>query len=739
MMWMAIWALAWFAATGLCGAEVPGGSPFSAPARPSFQAAQPQTFEAGGEPIHILARIWEKIKDRVYAAGSVDLHYKNIRLFADRVEVDTKTKDVYAEGNVVLQSPEEVITAATMSFNMDSARGKMDRVQGRVQPNFFYEAGTLERKAEGIYSFTNSVFTSCTQPVPRWNFTCAKANFRKNDYVEMWNAVLKIKKVPVFYLPYFRYPLDTQRSTGLLMPQIGFSGPKGFIYTQSFYWAIARNMDATFNLDYYSARGVGGGAEYRYLFGGGVSGEARLYSFIFKNDPAKGPKPDNAWIFRLNHNQPLPYGFSLVASIDYQKSFDFLREFDNNYRRALVTNRSQQIYLSRSWSHYNFSIRGSVFETFFTQFDNSIRTTYLPQVSLSSFRTKLADKLPVYFSFSSSFNRWQYGWRTEFDQGLQRKSQSLGFSPTLSIPFSAIPWLTFNANLTGNLTHYAQSFAPNTRRVIDEPVLNANYVVSAEAVGPVIYKIYQAGWLGGSDPRLKHVIEPFFRYQYDSPVANANRIITAYGFFRYHQLSYGVTNRLIIKQDEMPREVFTWGLSQVLYFAPEESPLSIFKLKDGSVPRFSEISSYMRFYPGRKYSLDFSAGYNTYYKTLSSVRLAANLNSPLDPFYLNLSWFKSMNPWYQDVFFDRHQIGLSGGAKIPWLSLDALAEIDFNIAERKMLYSGVSLVYHYQCLDFKADVRVFQFREKPETQFKLSIGLGNIGKTTDFLGGMEIR
>ena len=34
-------------------------------------------------------------------------------------------------------------------------------------------------------------------------------------------------------------------------------------------------------------------------------------------------------------------------------------------------------------------------------------------------------------------------------------------------------------------------------------------------------------------------------------------------------------------------------------------------------------------------------------------------------------------------------------------------------------------------------MKVFYFRAKPETQVKFSLGLGNIGKTTDFLGGME--
>jgi hypothetical protein len=56
----------------------------------------------------------------------------------------------------------------------------------------------------------------------------------------------------------------------------------------------------------------------------------------------------------------------------------------------------------------------------------------------------------------------------------------------------------------------------------------------------------------------------------------------------------------------------------------------------------------------------------------------------------------------------------------------------------KFFYAGGSFVYHYQCLDIKGDVQVFFFRETPEIQFKISFGLGNIGKTTDFLGGAEI-
>jgi len=704
-----------------------GQTPQKKPPRRQSPPRQTRS-EDKDSPITVLARTWDKTKDRIFAQGDVELHYKDLKLFADQVEVNTETKDAIAVGNVVIQSPNQVISADKAFYNLDSREHKLERANGMIQPDIFYQAETIEGEGRDSFSLTKANLTACTQPTPRWKFSCSRANFKRDEYVEMWNSVFRIKKVPIFYMPYFRYPLNRERSTGFLMPQIGYTGVKGFFLSESFYWAIARNMDATFDVDYYSSKGFGGGLEYRYQFAGGTGGEARLYYFLFKRE-ADGTKSPNAYSLRLKHNQPLPGGFRLIANIDYQTSFDFLREFDNNFKRASVSNYRSEAFISRAWSYYNFSLRASRYETYYRRINNSIITYYLPQISLNSFKIKLLS--PLYFSFNSSFTSWKYGYQTEFENGKEKHYDSVSFSPQLSLPFSRIPWLTLNSSLTTNLVYYAQSYAPSTKDIIHDPILNINYVLGLEWTGPVFYRIFQRA---GGDTKVKHLVEPFVNYRYDSPVNEPDRIITPYGRFRYHQLTYGLTNRILVKT-EMPREVFTWGVSQTYYLSPEDSPLSIYKW-EGGVPSRTDISSYIRFYPARKYSLDASTGYNTYLRTFSFVRLGANINSYSDPFFLSVSWFRSMNPWRQSVLGDRQQIGVVSRVEIPRLNLEAQGEFDFNILERKMLYSGISLVYHYQCLDFKADVRVFYYRATPEVQYRVSIGLGNIGKTTDFMGGL---
>jgi len=690
-----------------------------------------QQADSSPEPLTIIAHYREKIKEIIIARGNVEIHYKNIKLFADWAELNTETRDVHAVGNVVMQLPDEVLSGEEIRVNLDSTKGKLKKCFGMLQPDIFYEAETVERKDSNIYSFRKAKITSCTQPVPRWKFSCSRANLKKNDYIEMWNAVFSIKKIPVFYLPYIRYPLYKERTTGFLMPAIGFSGQKGMSYMESFYWAMERNMDATFNLDYYTARGLGGGLEYRYLFSGGVRGQLDLYYFTFKKEPEQEPSP-NAYLFRFNHNQALPLKFNLVADVDYSSSFEFLREFDNDFKRAVVSNRRSQVYLSRAWSYFNFNARVSRFETYSRETDSSVIRYSLPEIGFSSSKIKLFS--PLYFSFSSSFNRWEYGSSLQYKEDRQMRSQSLAFSPQLTFPFTSIPWLYLNTSFSSYLNYHLRSYAVEAGEVVNEPLLSHKYALDVRFIGPVFYKIYYGA---ENTPKLKHIIEPNFSYRYESLLASAARIITAYPLYRYHQLSYGLTNRFLIKKDEMPREVFTLGLSQTFYLAPEDSPLQIYRV-DGEIPQFSDISGYLRFYPASKYSLDVSAAFDPYYTTFSSLRLGANLGSPEDTAFLRVNWYKSVNPYYEKEYLgNRHQISFFGGLKIPRLSLDALAEIDFNIQEEEMQYSALAVVYHYQCIDFRVEVKIFNFRyDKPEVQFLFSFELGNIGKTVNFLGGL---
>ncbi|MFH1944047.1 MAG: LPS assembly protein LptD [Acidobacteriota bacterium] len=692
----------------------------------------PLIAQIGSGGISVKAKSWRRDENRIIAWGNVEILYKNLKMFADYVQVNLETKDVHAAGKIIIHLPSEVIQMNTAQFNLESYIGEMDDVKGMIQPSVFYEAKSLKIVQQNEYVLHQAALTSCTQPNPRWQFTCSKATLKKDDYVSMSHAVLKIKKIPIFYLPYFRYPLDKERSTGFLMPMFGFSGSKGMYFSESFYWAIRRNMDATFNMDLYKARGMGGGLEYRYIFDDDFFGQTKLYYFDFNENPERND-PENAYLIQWQHNQPVPGGFHLVADVDLQSSYEFLREFNNNYQNALTTNRRSQVYLFRTWSVFTINAQASQFETYFNQLDRSVIRKTFPGIQMSASKFRLIE--PFYFSFSSSFQSWQYGWDTDYEKDKQLRSKSFHFTPTLTVPFNLIPWMNVTTSLSGYLNFYFQSYAPNTSKIVNEPIFTKTYSMDIDLVGPVFYKIF---YDREKSPKLKHVIEPTFSFRYDSPIDVSSGIINISYYYRNFYLSYGLINHLLLKEKTGAREILTLGFNQYFYLEPEIGPLRIYNI-DGEIPEYSDLSAYLRFYATRYHSVDFALAYNPYYKSFSTLRLSANFGSPTDNLFFNVNWYKSINPYYQNYYYNRHQIGISGGLKIPSLSLETRGQFDFNIQEAEILYSGVSVIYHYQCLDFQVDLRVFYFREKPELQFQFSFGLGNIGKTTDFLGGADFQ
>ncbi|HMK44055.1 MAG TPA: LPS assembly protein LptD [Dissulfurispiraceae bacterium] len=99
---------------------------------------------------------------------------------------------------------------------------------------------------------------------PSWAFHGRDVSITVGEKMTAQHVTLRVKDTPVFYAPYFYAPVR-ERQTGLLIPTVGTSSMKGFIYKQPFFWAIDDNKDATVDVDYFSKLGVGTGLQYRYL------------------------------------------------------------------------------------------------------------------------------------------------------------------------------------------------------------------------------------------------------------------------------------------------------------------------------------------------------------------------------------------------------------------------------------------------------------------------------------------
>jgi len=81
-------------------------------------------------------------------------------------------------------------------------------------------------------------------------------------------VVMRFKDVPIFYSPYFAFPLGGERQSGLLFPSFGHSGSSGYQLEVPYYFNLAPNYDLTLTPGYLSARGVQLAGEFRFLTAG---------------------------------------------------------------------------------------------------------------------------------------------------------------------------------------------------------------------------------------------------------------------------------------------------------------------------------------------------------------------------------------------------------------------------------------------------------------------------------------
>ena len=77
----------------------------------------------------------------------------------------------------------------------------------------------------------------------RWSPASARINV--DDYAMLSNAVMRVKDVPIFYLPFMYYPIqDDDRATGFLLPDLRRGRLRGQSISNAFFWAINRSQDA---------------------------------------------------------------------------------------------------------------------------------------------------------------------------------------------------------------------------------------------------------------------------------------------------------------------------------------------------------------------------------------------------------------------------------------------------------------------------------------------------------------
>jgi LPS-assembly protein len=200
------------------------------------------------------------------ASGKVVAYSPTYYITADRIIHDKNSSLLELFGNVNVVKNCQIYTVSDYvqlklsDDSMDISPFFMSYNQNQTWLNSKH--ATLK---DDVYLFDSSTLSSCSSDNPEWWFRFSHAKFDKNkEWIDTYHTTIYIQNIPIFYTPYFGFPTDEERRSGLLVPTVGWSRYEGLEYSQPIYYAPRADYDIELVPQIRTKRGSGAYGYFRY-------------------------------------------------------------------------------------------------------------------------------------------------------------------------------------------------------------------------------------------------------------------------------------------------------------------------------------------------------------------------------------------------------------------------------------------------------------------------------------------
>jgi LPS-assembly protein len=660
--------------------------------------------------------------------GGVTVEYQDIKLRADKVTYNFKTRDVVAEGNVVIDQGPTRVAATQAIYNMDSKTGTFFNANATMEPAMYFSGDRIEKIDEDTYRMTNGVFTSCDLDKPAWSFTVGNADVTLDDYARMQNISLRARDLPIFWLPRLIWPTKRDRSQGLLIPRARFSDRFGAQLQNGYFLPLGESADATIYADISSQSYFGAGVDLRYVPSENIKiGDLRAHAVNNVREQQV------EWRYEYRHAQEnLPGGFRGVVDMQDYSNLDFFREYDDAPGVHTRSNIYSSAYLTRNRPTYSINILADRRDT--ELFDRRSRTEQLPSLQYRMYPQQVA-RTPLYFSMESSTSRLRTGAIVQGERIVDADYYRTDIFPTISMRLRTPSWLSVKPQLSLRQTYYSASRDLDTGRVNDEESVSRFYGQGqVEMIGPSFSRVFNR--TAGGFSRFKHVIEPRVTYIRTTDVNNQNRVPTfdivdtPYLPIVQDSVVYSLTQRIIGKEATergTAREIMSFSLEQTVALS---DPFE--RAGPGAAEhQFTPLAARLRVNPYQSMTLDATARFGNESHQLDYMTVSANVlgSGKHADKYLGFSYFAAFDtPGFGDT--GRSQVVLNTGGFVVRDRIRADVQLNFDAKEGKFLEHRYIGGWTGSCYGFALEYRryrVFGAEDENLSSYGLAITLKNVG------------
>lgn len=168
-------------------------------------------------------------------------------------------------GNVEVSGLDLQITSSEIIANLKQQSFSINNAEINSGGTSFAKAEEFLIKTSGDIELINSSVNNCSKNDPAWEISTKRITYieeKKNAVIK--GIKLKVRNIPIFYLPYLRTAVGNERISGFLTP--GFRQTSdGLDLSLPYYFNLAPNYDLVITPRHITKRGSGLASSFRYL------------------------------------------------------------------------------------------------------------------------------------------------------------------------------------------------------------------------------------------------------------------------------------------------------------------------------------------------------------------------------------------------------------------------------------------------------------------------------------------
>ena len=458
---------------------------------------------------------------RTVFTGNVVLKFQDIELRAGRIVFDRNTQQLEAEalpdstGKKTVGLPrfsqgKEQFTGTRMVYNLRTGRGTVRGGRAVHQRKYYRgEQILMNQQQEELYARSISMST-CNKDHVHYDFLCRTLKVVENDKAIARSVTFRIGPVPIFWLPFYVFPLQQGRRSGILTPGVGSNSRDGFYANNlGYYWAPSEYWDTTLRTALRERNGYRLDSDFMYVVRNRLDGSA---NFSFENGHNSSGGTLRAWRFYFQHQQRLDPTLNIRANGDFSSSSSFSQRNSDNIYDYLNRQIRSSFSLDKRWTESGRSLDANLSYVRDLERDQN-RFQGFPRLSFRQGRRRLFGGPGASTPKDAAwFHAFYYDFSTGLTNNFTRNpdpednTEDLTVDGRLSISSQHRPfgWLDLNPSL-----RVTESLSRNNQ---NRPTRQETYFGSISS-GTSLYGIFHPhiGRLRG----LRHRLQPRLDFQYN--------------------------------------------------------------------------------------------------------------------------------------------------------------------------------------------------------------------------------